>query len=84
MRPENDPAYETCPQCGRVDLDAHMCWRVGHLPRRDIATTEQVVRDLLAALEAAHGYLVIFGTDHGDRIRSVCRAAIAKATKEKP
>lgn len=35
--------------------------------------------DLLAALEAAHGYLVMFGTDHGDHIRSVCRAAIAKA-----
>ena len=34
---------------------------------------------LLAALEAAHGYLVMFGTDHGDHIRSVCRAAIAKA-----
>ena len=31
-RAENDPAYETCPQCGRVDLGAMMCWRVGHLP----------------------------------------------------
>lgn len=35
--------------------------------------------DLLEALEAAHGYLVMFGTDHGDHIRGVCRAAIAKA-----
>lgn len=35
--------------------------------------------DLLAALEAAHGYLVMMGTDHADHIRSVCRAAMAKA-----
>ena len=35
MRAENDPAYETCPQCGRVDLDAYMCWRVGHLPKKE-------------------------------------------------
>lgn len=35
--------------------------------------------DLLAALEAAHGYLVMMGTDHADNIRSICRAAIFKA-----
>ena len=35
--------------------------------------------DLLAALEAAHGYLVTFGTDHGDRVRSICMRAILKA-----
>lgn len=35
--------------------------------------------DLLEALEAAHGYLVMMGTDHADHIRGVCRAAIAKA-----
>ena len=35
MRAENDPAYETCAECGRVDLDAYMCWRVGHLPKKD-------------------------------------------------
>ncbi len=23
---------ETCPVCGRVDIPAYMCWRVGHLP----------------------------------------------------
>jgi len=34
--------------------------------------------DLLEALEAAHGYLVMMGTDHADHIRGVCRAAIAK------
>lgn len=34
--------------------------------------------DLLEALEAAHGYLVMMGTDHADNIRGVCRAAIAK------
>lgn len=38
--------------------------------------------DLLAALEAAHGYLVMMGTDHADHIRSVCRAAMAKARGE--
>lgn len=38
--------------------------------------------DLLAALEAAHGYLVIFGTDQLEHVRSVCRAAIAKAKGE--
>lgn len=40
--------------------------------------------DLLAALEAAHGYLVIFGTDQLDHVRSVCRDAIAKAKGGKP
>lgn len=35
--------------------------------------------DLLAALESAHGYLVMMGTDHADHIRSVCRAAMKKA-----
>lgn len=40
--------------------------------------------DLLAALEAAHGYLVMMGTDHADHIRSVCRAAIFKAKVTKP
>lgn len=35
--------------------------------------------DLLAALDAAHGYLVMMGTDHADHIRSVCRSAMAKA-----
>lgn len=37
---------------------------------------------LLEALEAAHGYLVMMGTDHADHIRSVCRAAMAKARGE--
>lgn len=40
--------------------------------------------DLLAALEAAHGYLVMMGTDHADHIRSVCLAAILKAQGKKP
>ena len=40
--------------------------------------------DLLEALEAAHGYLVMMGTDHADHIRGVCRAAIAKATGVTP
>lgn len=40
--------------------------------------------DLLAALEAAHGYLVLFGTDQLDHVRSVCRAAIAKAKGKTP
>ena len=48
-------------------------------PRRDIATTEQVVRDLIEALESALGCLVFFGTDQLEPFRAQCRAAIAKA-----
>jgi hypothetical protein len=28
-----EAAYEACAECGRVDIDAFMCWRVGHLPK---------------------------------------------------
>lgn len=35
--------------------------------------------DLLEALEAAHGWLVLVGTDHLEPVRARCRAAIAKA-----
>jgi hypothetical protein len=35
--------------------------------------------DLLEALEAAHWWLVFFGTDHLEPVRARCRAAIAKA-----
>lgn len=35
--------------------------------------------DLLAALEAAHGYLVMMGTDHANHVRSICMKAIIKA-----
>ena len=38
--------------------------------------------DLLEALLAAHSYLVMMGTDHANHIRSICRAAIAKAKGE--
>jgi hypothetical protein len=48
-------------------------------PRRTLATTDEVIRDLLAALEAALGCLVFFGTDQLEPFRAQCRAAIAKA-----
>ena len=40
--------------------------------------------DLLAALEAALGRLVFFGTDQLEPFRAQCRAAIAKAKGEIP
>lgn len=55
---------------------------IGEVQRKEDARLIAAAPDLLAACDSALGYLVMIGTDHGDGIRAVLRAAIAKAKGE--
>lgn len=65
---------------GRADVVARIT-----TPRKGAEASDANARliaaapDMLASLEAAHGYLVMMGTDHADHIRGAIRATIAKA-----
>jgi hypothetical protein len=72
-----------CVFCGRKEepLHNHVCnnclTKANSLGT--IRELQEKSRVLLEALEAAHGYLVMMGTDHADHVRKITRSAILQA-----